>query len=65
MAVDNLPGELPRDASEDFGKNLIQEVIPFLVGTKSGRIIERASITNNNGLTDSYLYLEDYLQGLE
>ncbi len=34
MAVDNLPGELPRDASEDFGNKLIQEVIPYLIGRK-------------------------------
>lgn len=65
MAVDNLPGELPRDASEDFGNNLIQEVIPYLLGAKQGRIIERASITKNGGLTNYFTYLEDYLKGLE
>ncbi len=31
MAVDNLPCELPRNASEDFGKELIEKVLPSLL----------------------------------
>jgi hypothetical protein len=27
MSIDNLPGELPRDASGDFGKQLIENVL--------------------------------------
>ena len=65
MAVDNLPGELPRDASKDFGERLAAEVIPYLVGAKEGRIIKKASITINGELTDDFLYLEDYVKGLE
>ncbi len=37
MAVDNLPGELPRDSSEEFGNKLIQEVIPYLLHEKAGQ----------------------------
>lgn len=65
MAVDNLPGELPRDASKDFGDRLIAEVMPFLLGEKEGQLIQRASITENGKLTSDYSYLEDYLKGLE
>lgn len=65
MAVDNLPGELPRDASQDFGNNLLKEVIPYLLGAKEGRIIERASIAKNGALTKEFSYLNDYLLGLE
>ena len=31
MAVDNLPSELPKEASEDFGKNLLENIFPLLI----------------------------------
>ncbi|UKN03837.1 NAD(P)-dependent oxidoreductase [Paracrocinitomix mangrovi] len=64
MAVDNLPCELPKDASEDFGGELINEVFPYLFGEDPDRIIERASETNLEGeLMPDYSYLEDYVAG--
>ncbi len=63
MAVDNLPCELPRNASEDFGDQLIQNVIPHLVGDDSDGIIKRATIVNNGQLTDEFKYLTNYLHG--
>jgi len=65
MAVDNLPGELPRDASADFGSALIEHVIPELLGARDTGMLERASITQNGALTSTYKYLEDYLAGRE
>ena len=65
MAVDNLPGELPRDASDDFGNKLVQEVIPFLLGRQEGRIVERAAITRHGHLTEPFEYLTDFVQGIE
>ncbi len=61
-AVDNLPCELPRDASEDFGNELIKNVIPhFLNGDKQG-ILEAASETDLEGkLTPRFSYLQDYV----
>ena len=61
MAVDNLPCELPTDASHDFGKNLMEKVLPFLVGEDPDGIIERASITKNGQLTEKFAYLQEYL----
>ncbi|MGB0177401.1 MAG: NAD(P)-dependent oxidoreductase [Owenweeksia sp.] len=63
-AVDNLPCELPRDASEDFGNELIKNVIPhFFNGDKEG-ILEAASETDLEGrLTPRFSYLEDYVKG--
>jgi hypothetical protein len=61
QAVDNLPCELPVDASEDFGRNLIDKVFTALLGDDPDKIIERASITKNGKLTDRYSYLEDYI----
>lgn len=64
MAVDNLPGELPRDASASFGEALMQNVIPFL-GQAENEMLERASITANGSLTERYSYLEGFLKGTE
>ena len=63
MAVDNLPGEVPRDASADFGHALLENVIPSLIGNDTEGIIKRATITKNGKLTETFSYLQDYLEG--
>lgn len=65
MSVDNLPCELPRNASEDFGKELVNNVLPCLLGEDPDRIIERATIANKGKLTKAYAYLQDYADGKE
>ncbi len=65
MAVDNLPCELPVDASADFGMNLIDKVLNPLVGNDPDDIIGRASITAGGKLTTKFSYLQDFLDGLE
>lgn len=60
MAVDNLPCELPRDASDDFGKDLMERVIPFLFKDDTDKIIERASICKEGKLMPKFEYLSDY-----
>ncbi|WP_299556097.1 NAD(P)-dependent oxidoreductase [Seonamhaeicola sp.] len=65
MAVDNLPCELPKDASEGFGTMFLQHVIPaFFNGDKDG-VLQRARITENGKLTRQFSYLQDYVDGLE
>ena len=59
MAVDNLPCELPRDASEGFGKDLMEKVIPNLIADDNG-LIERGSITKDGKLVERFIYLSDY-----
>ena len=63
MAVSNLPNELPRDASKDFGKILMEHIIPDYIDNPHADIFERAQITNNAKLTERFLYLTDYLEG--
>ena len=63
MAVDNLPCELPKDASEGFGEMFMEHVIPaFFNGDKDG-ILERSKITENGKLTPRFSYLQDYVDG--
>ncbi|MBL3654918.1 NAD(P)-dependent oxidoreductase [Fulvivirga sediminis] len=63
MAVDNLPCELPRNASQDFGRELIDNVLPHLLGDDSDSIIERATIAKDGVLTTKYVYLQGYVDG--
>jgi saccharopine dehydrogenase (NAD+, L-lysine-forming) len=60
MAIDNLPCELPRSASEEFGRDLIDRVLPLLIGKDKEDVIKRATIANNGVLTSNFKYLQDY-----
>ncbi|MEL1245937.1 NAD(P)-dependent oxidoreductase [Flavobacterium sp. DGU11] len=65
MAVDNLPCELPRDATEGFGEMFLKNVIPaFYNGDKDG-ILNRARITEKGHLTERFTYLEGYVEQKE
>ncbi len=59
MAVDNLPNELPRDASKHFGEHIIKYVLPELEKTTSA-ILERATICKDGMLGADFAYLQDY-----
>ncbi len=63
MAVDNLPGEVPRDASLDFGQGLIDNIFPSLFGEDTTGMIERATITENGKLGKHFQYLKDFSEG--
>lgn len=63
MAVDNLPCELPKDASEDFGNEFIKNVLPSLMNGDAEGILARATICENGELTNEYEYLRDYVNG--
>jgi hypothetical protein len=63
MAIDNLPAELPRDASRDFGQTLLEVVIPELLSDAESDMIARATITEQGHLTAPYQYLHNYVFG--
>jgi alanine dehydrogenase len=60
MAVDNLPSELPRDASEEFGSGVISEVLPSLINKDDGRI-NRATTASNGKFFKNFAYLNDFI----
>jgi alanine dehydrogenase len=64
MAVGNLPNELPCDASEEFGENLIHYVFPEYL-KEGSRMITEATITQEGKLTQHYSYLQEYVDGLK
>ena len=59
MAVDNLPNELPRDASDMFGDHIIKYIIPELLAAESP-MLARATICENGKLGPNFQYLSDY-----
>ncbi len=63
MAIDNLPCELPNDASEGFGDMFLQHVIPAFFNNDKDGILERAKITENGELTEKFKYLQEYVNG--
>ncbi|SHM78875.1 NAD(P)-dependent oxidoreductase [Polaribacter sp. KT 15] len=65
MAVDNLPCELPKDASEGFGEMFLENVIPAFFNNDENGVLARAKMTENGKLTDRFSYLQDYVDGKE
>lgn len=63
MAVDNLPCELPKDASEGFGEMFMEHVIPAFFNGDAAGILQRAKITEKGKLTSRFSYLQDYVDG--
>jgi len=61
MAVDNLPCELPKDASEGFGDMFLKHVIPAFFNDDENGILDRARMTFNGELTSRYSYLKDFV----
>lgn len=62
MAVDNLPCELPKDASEGFAEQFASSVFPAFFNNDKDGILFRANMTKNGRLTDRFSYLSDYVE---
>tara|TARA_B110000483_G_scaffold986_1_gene1141 strand:- start:8617 stop:9822 length:1206 start_codon:yes stop_codon:yes gene_type:complete len=65
MAVDNLPCELPMDASEGFGALFLENVIPAFFNDDKEGVLKRSKMTANGKLTARFAYLQDYIDGKE
>jgi saccharopine dehydrogenase (NAD+, L-lysine forming) len=61
MAVDNLPNELPRDASKFFGEFLEKYIMEDLIAEDhSSLMLQRATICSHGKLGRHFEYLNDY-----
>lgn len=63
MAIDNLPCELPRDASRDFGNDLIKHVVPQFFNNDADGMLLKATETAEGALTPKFAYLKEFLNG--
>jgi alanine dehydrogenase len=61
MAVTNLPTEMPKNASTEFGSLFLEHIVPLLVAGDKDDILERARITEDGKLTERYSYLTDFV----
>ena len=62
MAIDNLPNELPRDASQAFGEQFIANVLLEMLHTENSAVIARATIAEKGKLGANFAYLRDYVE---
>jgi len=62
MAVDNLPCEMPKEASEGFGAMFMEHVIPAFFNGDNDGILARAKMTEKGKLTSRFSYLQNYLE---
>ena len=60
MAVDNLPSELSRDSSEEFGDGIVSKILPYIINHDDGRI-HNATIIKNGNFLPKYSYLKKYI----
>ena len=61
MAIDNLPCELPKDASEFFGRKMLEKVFPNLINQDNEDMIKNATICKDGDLTTKFEYLRDFI----
>lgn len=60
MAIDNLPCELPVDASEGFGAIFLENILPAFFDGDKEYVLEKATIVKDGNLTDRFDYLQDF-----
>ena len=65
MAVDNLPCELPKDASEGFGEMFLEHIIPAFFNNDKDGVLKRSQLTEGGKLTEKFSYLKDYINEKE
>jgi alanine dehydrogenase len=63
MSVDNLPCEIPNDASIGFGEMFMKHVVPAFFDNDKNELLIRAQVTKSGKLTPKFSYLQDYLEG--
>ena len=60
MAVDNLPSELPKESSAEFGQGIVDEVLPYIINNDDGRI-KKATILLKGVFLPDYNFVNEYI----
>jgi saccharopine dehydrogenase (NAD+, L-lysine-forming) len=63
MAVTNLPTEMPKNASTEFGSLFLEHIVPLLIDGDKDDILKRARITEDGQLTEQFSYLKGFISG--
>lgn len=62
MTIDNLPNEMPKDASKSFGNQFLEHVMKELF-KKESEMLEQATVAKAGDLGKHFEYLRDYVNG--
>ena len=65
MAITNLPTEMPKNASTEFGTLFLEHIAPLLISGDKDDILKRACITEGGKLTKQFDYLADFVSQYE
>ena len=65
MTVDNLPNELPRDASKSFSDAMSNIILPLYIENPHHEVLDRATITENGYLKPAFSYLQHFVDDVE
>ncbi len=63
MTIDNLPNELPCDASTAFGEKMAELILPQFLQNPDAPLFERATIARDGRLMPEYRYLQAWVEG--
>ncbi|GAA5219582.1 NAD(P)-dependent oxidoreductase [Membranihabitans marinus] len=64
MTIDNLPNELPRDASTSFGQQFLDGIFPLVYDSRfDDGVLLRGSIAIDGELGPHFKYLKNYVAG--
>ena len=61
MAVDNLPCELPKTSSIDFGNQFTTNILPYMGNDLNHPVIQKACVLQQGVFTKRYEYLNGFL----
>ena len=64
MTIDNLPNELPRDASAFFGEQFTHLILPEILKEEYSDVLLRGTIAMDGQLRPEFTYLQDYVAGV-
>jgi saccharopine dehydrogenase (NAD+, L-lysine forming) len=64
MTIDNLPNELPRDASSFFGEQFINHILPEILLEEYSDVLLRGTVAMDGKLRPEFAYLQDYVDGI-
>lgn len=62
MTIDNLPNEIPRDASKAFADQFVNHILPEILKVNKSTILANATITQAGRLTEKYSYLQSFVE---
>ncbi len=62
MAIDNLPSQLPKQSSIQFGKRFKETLLPLITRDRNNPTLKKGMVLKNGKFTERFKYLEAFLR---